>query len=127
MALRLELFVTDVQRSLEFYRDVLGFSLVGSNADAQYHALRLGGVRIAIQHVGSLEPSHPLAKRGDKGLGVEIVLEVEDIQSTFEHVSASCEISSSLTLQAWGLRDFRVVDPDGYYWRLTETRDLASP
>jgi hypothetical protein len=25
-----------------------------------------------------------------------------------------------LTSRPWGLRDFRLVDPDGYYWRVTE-------
>ena len=124
--MRLELFVTDVQRSLQFYRDTLGFSLLGSSNDAQYNSLRLGETRIAVQHVSSLDPSHPLARRGDKGLGVEIVLEVENIQSLFEHVSATYEVSSGLTLQPWGLTDFRVVDPDGYYWRLTEKRNPAN-
>jgi hypothetical protein len=28
-------------------------------------------------------------------------------------------ISESLELRSWGLHDFRLVDPDGYYLRIT--------
>lgn len=30
------------------------------------------------------------------------------------------EMSEDLVVRPWGLRDFRVVDPSGYYLRITE-------
>jgi uncharacterized glyoxalase superfamily protein PhnB len=29
-------------------------------------------------------------------------------------------MTETLTARPWGLRDFRLLDPDGYYWRITE-------
>jgi hypothetical protein len=40
--------------------------------------------------------------------------------------SESCRpLAATLTDQPWGLRDFSVVDPDGYYLRVTH-RDAAT-
>jgi lactoylglutathione lyase len=31
-------------------------------------------------------------------------------------------IESELKLQSWGMKDFRITDPDGYYLRLTSKK-----
>jgi uncharacterized glyoxalase superfamily protein PhnB len=55
-----------------------------------------------------------------RGLGVELVLEVDDLDGYHARILASeYEISELLRERPWGLRDFRVVDPDGYYLRIT--------
>jgi lactoylglutathione lyase len=60
------------------------------------------------------------------GLGVEIVLEVDDIGGFFKRAEAQVRNRGgqiqALTAQPWGFRDFRVIDPDGYYVRVTESR-----
>lgn len=54
------------------------------------------------------------------GLGVEIVLEVEDIDDVYNKVVAKgYPIQTDLTKRPWGLIDFRIIDPDGYYLRIT--------
>ncbi|WP_158591616.1 VOC family protein [Deinococcus cavernae] len=118
--LRVELFVNDVEVSLSFYRDILGFEVVGENAT--YRALRLGNSRLALQDIRTLEPDHPLAQPWKRGLGVEIVLEVEEVTTLHQRVQACWAQVTSLKQQVWGLTDFRVTDPDGYYWRITEKR-----
>ncbi|MBX9790854.1 MAG: hypothetical protein K2Y37_18200 [Pirellulales bacterium] len=49
------------------------------------------------------------------------MLEVDDVQALYDQVkkSAAKTIASPLRLQSWGLTDFRVIDPDGYYLRIT--------
>jgi uncharacterized glyoxalase superfamily protein PhnB len=55
-----------------------------------------------------------------RGLGVEIVLEVDDLDGRHDRVAASGhEILEPLQERPWGLRDFRISDPDGYYLRTT--------
>jgi lactoylglutathione lyase len=59
---------------------------------------------------------------GAKGLGVEIVLEVEDVHATLARVEAAgYPVFEPLQTRPWGLADFRIVDPDGYYLRITST------
>jgi uncharacterized glyoxalase superfamily protein PhnB len=57
---------------------------------------------------------------GDRGAGVEIVLEVEDLDEAFARAQGTGQpIAEPPRLQPWGLRDFRLADPDGYYIRVT--------
>jgi uncharacterized glyoxalase superfamily protein PhnB len=52
--------------------------------------------------------------------GVEIVLEVGDIDAYYEHVKRdNYPLAAPLQEHPWGARDFRLLDPDGYYLRLT--------
>jgi lactoylglutathione lyase len=121
MGLRHELMVSDVQRSLAFYTGVLGFAV--ERTEDGYAALRAGTVRLGVQRQADLGATHyfrPELESARKGLGVEIVLEVDDVQNYAAAVSsAGYPMLGGLKRQAWGATDFRLVDPDGYYVRIT--------
>ena len=52
--------------------------------------------------------------------GVEIVLEVVDVEAERDRVRrAGWPITEDIASRPWGLRDFRLLDPSGYYVRLT--------
>jgi lactoylglutathione lyase len=119
--LRLELFVSDLRASLEFYGRVLGFEKEAERPGG-YTPLARGTARLALNLRGDLDDDHPirLAARDRPGRGVEIVLEVDDVEAMYRHVVAErWRRSAELRPQPWGLTDFRLVDPDGYYWRVT--------
>lgn len=120
--LRLELFVENVEQSVRFYQDVLGFTEPARASDASYRSLCLDNLRVAVQDIRALEAQHPLAKPGQRGLGVEFVLEVPDVQAVHAQATVHAEGVTALCEQTWGLTDFRVTDPDGYYWRVTSRR-----
>lgn len=45
---------------------------------------------------------------------------VDDVGAERDRVvSAGFTLADDLADQAWGLTDFRLTDPDGYYWRFT--------
>ena len=117
--LRLELFVSDCSRSAAFYINALGFEVIRHD-ESGYVSLRRGGAVIGLNAVERLAADHPLRPApGDRiGLGVEIVLMVDDV-ATAHAGAASISSPSPITLQPWGLTDFRVRDPDGYYIRVT--------
>lgn len=49
------------------------------------------------------------------------MIEVDNLEELYRKVTASgYPISSSLQERSWGARDFRVVDPEGYYIRFTD-------
>jgi uncharacterized glyoxalase superfamily protein PhnB len=68
-----------------------------------------------------LSQKHPLKPReGERfGVCVELVVEVEDLDAAFERARAKWPIEVTLGLRPWGRRDFRVLDPDGFYVRVT--------
>jgi lactoylglutathione lyase len=119
--LRLELFVADMTASVAFYRDVLGF--VAEREEPDYVPMRLGDARIAIGAQSGLPPGHHFGREAlarKKGVGVEIVIEVDDVEASHRRaVESGCMLSSGLQRRPWGLTDFRIVDPDGYYVRVT--------
>ncbi len=123
MRLRMELFVEDMDRAIAFYRDVLGF--VQLRRDDGYASIRRGEVVLGIGPIAKLPDvggyfTRPRLAR-NRGLGVEIVLEVEDVGAEYERVTAAgWPIVDTLQERPWGLKDFRLADPDGYYLRITE-------
>jgi catechol 2,3-dioxygenase-like lactoylglutathione lyase family enzyme len=121
MTLRLELFVKDMDKSVAFYVETLGFEKLKGGSD--YIPVRSGSVLIGLGRVDHLPNNHyfnPEIQTGRRGAGVEIVLELEDIQKVYGQVKASgWTILSPLQKRPWGLTDFRIADPDGYYLRIT--------
>lgn len=122
MTMRLELFVAEMQKSIDFYTKVLGFEQ--QKGDANYTPVRSGAVVIGLGPAARLPKNHffqPQLPTSRRGLGAEIVLEVDDVQAAFDKVKASGYQGhvSPLRKQLWGLTDFRVADPDGYYLRIT--------
>jgi catechol 2,3-dioxygenase-like lactoylglutathione lyase family enzyme len=123
MRLRLELFVESVPTSHDFYTRVLGFDVLHYHP-REYSVFRNGDVQIALQARTSLTDDHPVKPlKGERpGLGIEIVLEVDNIKTIYERVRTSgWELSDDLGKRPWGMTDFRVIDPDGHYIRITET------
>jgi predicted enzyme related to lactoylglutathione lyase len=116
MTLRVELFPADVGAFVDFYTRVLRFELEADRRPG-YAAVVRGATRIgAAQASEQVDP-------GVRGVprGTELVLEVDDLDG--EHaavVAAGWPLAAGIEQQPWGLRDFRLFDPDGYYLRITE-------
>lgn len=123
--LRLEIFPADLNATVRFYVDLLGFALVTDRrADPlPYLALERGDVRIGAVTVpgGSMAHRHPPT-------GVEIVLEVDYLHAERDRLrNAGWPIEEDIMRRPWGLQDFRVLDPDGYYLRITSKALRITP
>ncbi len=120
---RIELFVADLTTSTDFYCNVLQFTMIsrsGSYVDLESGSVHLGLCDMSwLPRTASVGFSQESMERG-RGAGVEIVFVVEALAAMYEHVSSfPGVVVEGLTGQPWGLTDFRVLDPDGYYIRVT--------
>lgn len=125
MHLQVEFFVEDLARSRDFYTSVLGFAVVRQKADG-FTELSRGAAMIALNDRNVLSADHPTRPAAGErtGKGVEVVLIVDSLREVYDHVLASgWPISTPLTKQPWGMTDFRIVDPDGIYIRVTAPRN----
>jgi uncharacterized glyoxalase superfamily protein PhnB len=123
MQLSIELFVNAPEISIEFYRRTLGFEVSGE-ASSGYTKLVKGDAVISLNNRNALSADHPLNNRPNErsGIGVEIVLNTADIDAAYTIAQNSGWPTSELALRPWGLYDFRLADPDGYYLRVTSLR-----
>ena len=109
------LTVNDIQASLIWYRDVLGFEL------AQEWKTEEGVLMGATLKAGDLgfnitQDDFGKGKERPKGVGFRVYCETD--QNVDELASAIKARGGSLdhepTTQPWGARDFGVTDPDGF-------------
>ncbi len=121
MFLRLELFVDDIARSIAFYISVLGFEI--EREEPGYASIRNGDAIFGIGLAAHLPPGHhfsPEIRTARRGIGTEIVLEVDDLEASFDQAQRrGATILTQLGTRSWGATDYRLADPDGYYLRIT--------
>jgi lactoylglutathione lyase len=119
MTARFEIFPDDLDLTVDFYTRVLGFRLTADRRDepSPYVSLWRGGVRI-----GAARSDVPDARAVRlPPAGVELVLEVDDVGAERDRViAAGWPLREDLQPRPWGLTDFRIVDPAGYYLRVTD-------
>jgi len=120
-ALSVSLTSTDLQKSLAWWRDVIGFHAEKEHErDGKVVAVTLvaGGVRILLGQDDG-------AKGWDRNKGEAISMYITTAQDVDELAARIEERGGTLDLQPttmpWGPRAFRVSDPDGF--KLTITND----
>jgi catechol 2,3-dioxygenase-like lactoylglutathione lyase family enzyme len=110
-----QLFVTDIQRSCEFFREKLGFSLVFSYGKPPYYAQVVrDAARLNLRCVERpvIESTAP---DREELLSVSMTIATADeIKLLFlEFRSAGVAFHQTLKKQPWGAKNFIVKDPDG--------------
>ncbi len=128
--IQLELHVPDFDLVKKYYGK-LGFEIVWERVpeDAKgYLVLQRDGNTLCFWGGNDAIYSQPYFKRFPKdtvrGYGVEVVLLVDNIESFYEQVKGVASIVEPLAEQPWGLKDFRCIDPFGYYLRFTSKHNI---
>ncbi len=100
------LYASDLERSLAFYRDVLGLRLERHPHDEHWAEVAFAnGTRFAL-HRATHRPPHAPAT-------VEVSFEVEDVDAAVERLRAAGATVTQVMHEPWGSLA-TVVDPDGY-------------
>jgi lactoylglutathione lyase len=126
----LELHVSDFEKVKEYY-GTLGFKVVWENKPGGhkgYLVLKMHDNILCFWPGNECVYEQPYFKQFPKntirGYGVEIVIIVNNIDSYYNKVKKFANIVEELVLQPWGLKDFRCVDPFGYYLRITTPHNI---
>jgi lactoylglutathione lyase len=113
------LFVADLDRSVAFYRDVIGvpFKLEGDG----YVEFATQGARLGLYDRNRLAELTGQGPEPPDGPGGEVVLLVEDVDAEAARLTkAGVTILSGPVDRAWGHRTVHVSDPDGFVVELAE-------
>ena len=117
------LVVADVERSLAFYRDVLGFSLVTTVPEAAPFAfawMKRDEVSVFLNSLETIRAHDAeLAARPIQGAAsIFIVIEADTIADGVDAMCAAigsrARLRMPLTDQFYGMREFTIEDLDGY-------------
>ena len=113
------LAVADVERSLAFYRDRLGFEVEAEYDDPPYATLVLSGTRLSLAEQGHPAEDRPgvemVAPADPAQASVLLVVEVDDARAEHARLSeAGVRFLAELYEPPWGGCRFFCVDPDGY-------------
>ena len=113
-----QIFVTDIERALAFYRDQLGFELAYLWGEPPFYGLVVRDeVGLNLRHVDEL-PFDVATCAREELLAAAIV--VDDVKALYLALrDAGVPMLRRLTEQPWGVRDFVVTDPDGNQLQLT--------
>jgi catechol 2,3-dioxygenase-like lactoylglutathione lyase family enzyme len=115
-----QLLVTDIERSCEFFREKLGFSLVFSYGKPPYYAqVGRDAARLNLRYVELGCVGRPViestVRDREELLSVSMtVATADEIKLLFlEFQSAGVAFHQTLKKQPWGAKNFVVKDPDG--------------
>jgi catechol 2,3-dioxygenase-like lactoylglutathione lyase family enzyme len=106
------LSITDLERSLRFYTEVLDFTVAPWDADLSSPVIDLlrEGTKFQLTLLGEVPP------------GIAFNVEVEDVDELFRSYKArgldtstkpNSPVHQGPLDQSWGTREFYVTDPDG--------------
>ena len=116
MKLEPMIYTTDIEKSIKFYRDILGFEIEEFYPDTEnptWVCFRIGNDRFGIGKTFS-DIRHKLHPRGVDGSGVQFYIRVDDVDRLYNELKSELEIIDDIENKSWGDREFTFKDPNGY-------------
>jgi lactoylglutathione lyase len=111
------LLVANVERSLAFYVDTLGFSRGMTVPDASpfvFASVTSGDVEIFLNDAATAVAEYPAFAGKPLGATGTMFIELEGVDALHDRLQSSVTITMPLTTKFYGMREFAILDPDGY-------------
>jgi lactoylglutathione lyase len=111
------LLVQNVERSLAFYTDILGFSKGMTVPDASpfvFAQVTSGAVEIFLNDAVGAVGEYPMLAGRPIGASGTLFIEVEQIEALWTELQPKVTVVVPLFTQWYGMKEFAIADPDGY-------------
>jgi len=111
------LIVSDVGRSVEFYRDVLGFTVAATVPETTPYVFAIvqsGPVEIFLNAPEPAIAEYPTFKDQPIGGTLTLFIQVVDIPRAHASLQGQVKIVMPLEHKWYGVTEFAFEDPDGY-------------
>jgi catechol 2,3-dioxygenase-like lactoylglutathione lyase family enzyme len=128
-----ELGVSDIQASLSFWRDLLGFEIAYDRPDARFAYLVRGRLQVMLCELNGRWETAPMQRPFGRGINFQMVVDrIDPILAALGNANWPLYEPPN---EAWyragdqevGQREFLVQDPDGYLIRLVERLGTRTP
>jgi catechol 2,3-dioxygenase-like lactoylglutathione lyase family enzyme len=121
------LLVSDMAKSIAFYRDVLGCSMVAHVPDESpfvFAWMQRGKADFFLNDAGEVQRDLAGVHGARTTIGgAAMYVTVEGIDEIHRAIAARIPVAAPLEKKFYGMTEFAVVDPDGYLITLAERRD----
>ena len=111
------LMVKDVNQTVSYYKDVLGFNVIASvpeTGDLVFAIVQSGKTVISFQEEKSAKEEYPQLENCSLGGTFTLYIHVSDIQALYEQVKGKATIAKDLHNTFYGSTDFAIEDCNGY-------------
>ena len=117
----LELCCEEPSYYARIFRDALGFKVIRDEGD--FMELRSARGLVILSSLTDAEPGHPFEHYREaprRGIGVEIGIVSDHVEAAWAAAKKieGCTVTD-IVEQEWGMTDFRILTPHGYYLRIT--------
>lgn len=128
--------VQNIEKTVTFYRDVLGFKLemvvpedksgieqeLSEEKKYIYAMMNRGGVEVMFQRMDSIGEDVPPLKGVPIGASVSFYIEVEDINAIYQEMKSKAEVVKELETVWYGMQEFYIKDCNGYILGFAERK-----
>ena len=111
------LLVANVERSLAFYVDTLGFERGMTVPDASpfvFASVTSDPVEIFLNDAATAVKEYPAFAGKPLGATGTLYIEVEGVDALHDRIKSTVKIVMPIATQFYGMREFAIEDPDGY-------------
>ena len=111
------LLVANVERSLAFYVDTLGFARGMTVPDASpfvFASVTSGDVEVFFNDAATAVKEYPAFAGKPLGATGTMYIDVEGVDALHDRLEPIVTIAMPLVTQFYGVREFAILDPDGY-------------
>jgi uncharacterized glyoxalase superfamily protein PhnB len=117
------LMVDDVNRTVDFYRDVLGFELLASVPEEgalDWGMMKCGTVELMFQSRSSLGNDLPQLKNAIPPGPVLLYIDVESVQILRQQIEGKATLLKEIAVTFYGTKEFTIQDCNGFILTFAE-------
>lgn len=123
-----ELYVANFQKSLDFYKNILGFTLEYQRINPLFAFLSYQGSQLMIQEDDNDEEWHNRKPEYPYGRGLNFQIKTDDVQKIIDSLQDNNYLLKRGVKDSWykenetlhGCREILVMDPSGYLLRFSQ-------
>ncbi|MFE8696061.1 VOC family protein [Cytobacillus sp. FJAT-53684] len=118
---RVELYVKDIEESVNFYQNMIGLDLYGrGKRGARFNFDCFSLLLTSESALGDKHYFKNKAISDIKGNGFELIIVVDKLEKVYQRfLDNNYPIEVEVEKYPWEMRGFKVADPDGYFIRIT--------
>ena len=111
------LMVKDVNKTLDYYTNVLGFELIQTVPEKgifDWGFVKLGNVKLMIQKETSIKSEYKELENYKTGGALTLYIQVEELQKWHETIKDKTNVIKPMQKTFYGANEFAIMDINGF-------------